>query len=232
MKETNYLTSKSRDASYRRLLETSLIFLDCMSDMTIGHGVGWKSAIRVRLLHALVRRRIRTGKVGRLNTYSVQEHGITINQYDLAIILGGFTIAPLWSLRRMGLYLTPFESSTSGSSLPERINGRSFVTAETSFAWIAFPAFPSEVQAEDGYQTPAHRILSAVSGLPPTGRSVRRHRELSRMLLRTRLADQLALPRGPRRDWLTRRYESSLSAAFILFGRHWPRKGWEEERQA
>ncbi|SCZ93663.1 BZ3500_MvSof-1268-A1-R1_Chr6-3g08804 [Microbotryum saponariae] len=243
MKETNYLTSKSRDASYRRLVETSLMVLDCMSDMTIDQGIGWKSAIRVRLLHAQVRRRIRLGQ-GRLNAYSVEEHGIPINQYDLAIVLGGFMIAPLWSLRRVGLHLTPFESAAYvrawthvgfylgiDDSLLERMYGRTYATAETSFAWLAFPAFPSEVP-EDGYSTPAHRILSAVSGRPPAARPVGHHRELSRMLLGTRLADQLALPRGTRTDWFTSRYETSLSTAFILFGRYWPRKQWEEERQA
>lgn len=78
MNETNYLTSGSRDATYFRLLETNVWVLDAMTDMSVG-GIGWKSTIRVRLLHAMVRRKIRLGK-GKLNVYDQAKSGIPINQ--------------------------------------------------------------------------------------------------------------------------------------------------------
>lgn len=53
--------------------------LDCMTDMRIGDSTGFKSVVRVRLLHAQVRHRIALGK-GRLKTYDVEENGIPINQ--------------------------------------------------------------------------------------------------------------------------------------------------------
>lgn len=108
MRETNYLTSDMRDATHKRLLETSLFVLDvsgfsrsgsraplstwaesnlptthlfpqAMSDMTTCTGRGWRSAFRVRLLHAQVRRRIANGK-GRHNEYKEPEAGVPINQ--------------------------------------------------------------------------------------------------------------------------------------------------------
>ena len=50
-----------------------------MEDMTPGSGRGWKSAMRVRLLHAQVRKRIMGGK-GRYNKYDVEKEGVPINQ--------------------------------------------------------------------------------------------------------------------------------------------------------
>lgn len=79
MVETGYLTSSRLDATHKRLLETTLHVLDSMADMTPGTGRGWRSTIRVRLLHAQVRRKIRTKK-GRLNEYDEKEMGIPINQ--------------------------------------------------------------------------------------------------------------------------------------------------------
>ena len=79
MNETGYLTSERREATYKRLLETTLMVLDCMSDMRVGEGRGWRSCVRVRLLHAMVRRRIRMKK-GKLNIYDSHAQGIPINQ--------------------------------------------------------------------------------------------------------------------------------------------------------
>jgi hypothetical protein len=114
MHETNYLTSDAKEATYKRLLETTLFVLDvsnilsfpnsgpklvahaspfvlllslsyrtsqrqAMEDMTVGTGRGWKSAMRVRLLHAQVRKRITGGK-GRYNKYDTDRDGIPINQ--------------------------------------------------------------------------------------------------------------------------------------------------------
>jgi len=81
-----------------------------MSDMTTGAGRGWRSTFRVRLLHAQVRRRIAKG-MGRHNTYDEEANGVPINQADLLAVLGAFMIAPMWSLRRMGIKVTPREEA-------------------------------------------------------------------------------------------------------------------------
>lgn len=77
--ETGYLTSPSRDATYRRLMETTQALIDFMGDMKPITGKGWKSAVRVRMLHSQVRLKILDGR-SRLNTYSVEKDGIPINQ--------------------------------------------------------------------------------------------------------------------------------------------------------
>lgn len=105
MKETNYLTSSSKEATYKRLLETTLFVIDAMTDMTIGTGRGWKSAVRVRILHAQVRRRIRLGK-GKLNTYDENEMGIPINQQSVCLhsIRKYFTVITLRWYRVLTLF--------------------------------------------------------------------------------------------------------------------------------
>lgn len=131
MRETNYLTSDSRDATHKRLLETSLFVLDAMADMTTGDSRGWRSAFRVRMLHAQVRIRIREGKA-RHNVYDEEENGVPINQAcvfslsawhennsgltaglcsDLLAVLGAFMISPVWSLRRIGISMTKREEA-------------------------------------------------------------------------------------------------------------------------
>lgn len=81
-----------------------------MCDMTTGTGRGWRSAFRVRMLHAQVRRRIANGK-GRYNKYDEEANGVPINQADLLAVLGAFMIAPMWSLRRIGVKVTPREEA-------------------------------------------------------------------------------------------------------------------------
>ena len=292
MRETGYLTSKQHDATYRRLLETTLFVLDVrsfphssagshltlrdrqvMTDMTVGEGRGWKSAIRVRLLHAQVRRRI-AQKKGKLNTYDADVSGIPINQAcvviylcfssrkltgfrrDLATVLGSFMIAPLWSMRRTGIVLSPHEESsyqaawrhvgsvpspfTTASLTPHsfylgidptlliRCYGSTFPIAETSFASLAFDAFPSSVPT-DPYATPTYGILQAVSSRPPRSSQIGYHCEYSRRLLGPRLAEQLAIPRGSTRERLGVEVDVWSSWAMIAFGRRW-RKGWERDR--
>lgn len=93
--------------------------------MTPVTGQGWKSAVRVRMLHATVRVRI-ADKKGMKNVYDHAVDGIPINQEyvflrrrcvclmlidirDMIATLGSFAIAPLWSLRRLGIHLNAEE---------------------------------------------------------------------------------------------------------------------------
>jgi hypothetical protein len=71
------------------------------------------------MLHATVRVRI-AAKKGMKNVYDHEVDGIPINQEyvppcnnadgrDMIATLGSFAIAPLWSLRRLGIHLTDEE---------------------------------------------------------------------------------------------------------------------------
>lgn len=70
-------------------------------------GAGWLSAIRVRFIHASVRRRLSKGSLS--SSYDISTAGVPINQEDLLATLCSFSIAPLWSLQRMGLTPTQQE---------------------------------------------------------------------------------------------------------------------------
>ncbi|GAA5906699.1 hypothetical protein JCM8208_006358 [Rhodotorula glutinis] len=248
MHETNYLTSGARDATHKRLLETSLHVIDVMSDMTTGAGRGWKSTFRVRMLHAQVRRRIANGK-GRYNVYDEVENGIPINQADLLAVLGAFMIAPMWSLRRMGIQPTAREEAAYQTTwrhigyylgispdLLTRFYGQSYQAAETYFASLAFSIFPAGEPPSDPLATPQYKILSAISDRPPHPTGVLRHVELCRLLLGPALADQLALPHGTLYDRFMVDVETWTAWALLAFGQLYGRvagargRRWETVR--
>ncbi|GAA5909464.1 uncharacterized protein JCM6883_003953 [Sporobolomyces salmoneus] len=249
MHETNYLTSNAKEATYKRLLETTLFVLDAMEDMTVGTGRGWKSAMRVRLLHAQVRRRIAQGK-GRFNKYDQERDGIAINQADLLAVLGAFAVGPVWSMTRNGFSMSPREKLAYqvawrhvgfylgiDPSLLVRYYGRSFETTESSFASLAYAIFPSGDPPSDPYKTPQYKILSSVSARPPRGKRLEHHLELCRLCIGPQLAEQLALPRGEWKDVWTVEVERLMSWSLMTFGDFYSRFGgtrgkrWESRRQ-
>ncbi|KAM0754339.1 hypothetical protein T439DRAFT_309154 [Meredithblackwellia eburnea MCA 4105] len=242
LRETGYLTSASKDATYKRLLETTIFVIDAMKDLTPVTGRGFKSALRVRLLHAQVRRKILLGK-GREKCYDSETWGLPINQVDLATVLGSFMIAPLWSMRRMRFKVSERECLAYQTVwthigfwlgvdpvLLDRVYGSSFSSAEIAFASLAFSAFPTTRPDCDPTQTPTYKMLASVAGRPPrTHSTVGYHVEYCRLLLGPLLADHLALPRGTWRDRLSLKFDVWSGWLLVEFGRWW-RKGWQRER--
>ena len=86
LSSTGYLTA-APPAVMQRLLETGRMLIDCCtaSDALRPRGVGWSSALRVRALHARVRRRLLRSK------WDTNEWGVPINQEDLAVTLLAFS---------------------------------------------------------------------------------------------------------------------------------------------
>uniref|UniRef100_V5E3X5 ER-bound oxygenase mpaB/mpaB'/Rubber oxygenase catalytic domain-containing protein n=2 Tax=Kalmanozyma brasiliensis (strain GHG001) TaxID=1365824 RepID=V5E3X5_KALBG len=80
-------------------------------------GEGWQSAVRVRLLHTIVRRRVLKLVDKRRNdpsdvggaVYDVEKNGVPINQEDLLGTLCAFSTAPLAMLQRIGVQPTAQE---------------------------------------------------------------------------------------------------------------------------
>ncbi|GAA5935307.1 oxygenase MpaB family protein [Sporobolomyces koalae] len=249
MHETNYLTSNAREATYKRLLETTLFVLDAMEDMTVGTGRGWKSAMRVRLLHAQVRQRILKGK-GRFNRYNVATDGVPINQADLLAVLGAFAVGPVWSMTRNGYSMSRRERTAYQTAwrhvgyylgiepaLLTRYYGRTFETVESSFASLAYSIFPSGPPPSDPFSTPQYKILSAVAARPPRGKPIGHHLELCRLCIGPELSNQLALPRGTWKDYSTVEIERLLGWSLLTFGHVYSTYGgmrgkrWEERRR-
>lgn len=119
LEETGYLTGKQKEVTWRRLIETTQFVVDACSGELVPGGVGWKSCLRVRLLHAQVRLRILEGR-GRMKRYDPEAEGVPINQAFLLATLGSFCVAPIWSMRRVGTRL-PREDEEAFVGLWQRI---------------------------------------------------------------------------------------------------------------
>ena len=73
-------------------------------------GAGHASSIRVRLLHAAVRRRIMKLAGQRPDYYDISAWGIPINDLDCIATIGSFCAALIWiSLPRQGIFMTQRE---------------------------------------------------------------------------------------------------------------------------
>ena len=109
----------AKQRSFERVLETLQFVFDVMGctsdggDITPIHGESWKSIIRVRMLHAVARRRIMLKMKRRVPATGLrcplgasEVDGLPINQEDLAATLASFSVAPLWCLNRFGFSTT------------------------------------------------------------------------------------------------------------------------------
>jgi ER-bound oxygenase mpaB/B'/Rubber oxygenase, catalytic domain len=88
----------------RRIAETSKFVSDVYTSGPLERtSEGWKSTVRVRLMHAFVRRKLlRSG-------WDVQRWGVPINQADMAGTVLSFSIAYMLGLRMLGFIITKRE---------------------------------------------------------------------------------------------------------------------------
>lgn len=97
--KTLLLTGALTKGPTRRLAETLRWALDCTGEGGMERfGAGFKSTLRVRLIHALVRRHVQQRPEWRM-----QEWGLPINQIDMAATLLGTVNVPLLGARVMGM---------------------------------------------------------------------------------------------------------------------------------
>ncbi|KPI43482.1 uncharacterized protein AB675_6889 [Cyphellophora attinorum] len=92
-----------------RLFETTQFILECTRDLESIRpgGDGFASALRVRLLHAAVRKRILGLEEKYPGYYSVEENGVPINDLDCIATIGTFSATLLYlSLPRQGIWVT------------------------------------------------------------------------------------------------------------------------------
>lgn len=112
----------------RRLLETFqhiLLVTRDTASLAPGSGDGWVSSVKVRFLHASVRRRILQlagrrrrrrqsgetgGEGGGRRYYDVSRHGVPVNDLDSIGTIAAFSATLIWvSFPRQGIYLTARE---------------------------------------------------------------------------------------------------------------------------
>ena len=109
LKQTKYLSPPSTPKQIRqRLFDTGGFVTSCMMQSRVDDeatntnkvlsasslrpgGMGWEMALRVRVLHAKVRRMIMNAKDDNSNNWDVNEFGIPVNQEDMAATLLAFS---------------------------------------------------------------------------------------------------------------------------------------------
>lgn len=97
--KTLILTGALQKEPSRRFAETLRWALDCSAEHGLERfGPGYRSSLRVRLIHALVRRHVQG-----LPSWRAEEWGLPINQPDMAATLLGVFTVPLLGARLMGM---------------------------------------------------------------------------------------------------------------------------------
>lgn len=99
----------STKVARHRMYETTQYILQCTRSLASIQpgGEGHASSVRVRLLHAAVRRRILTLAASRPDYYNVEELGIPINDLDCIGTIASFSSTLIWvSLPRQGIFMT------------------------------------------------------------------------------------------------------------------------------
>ena len=193
---TGYL-SRSCAGSYVRLFETLQMIADCMEPdgLLPTTGVGWKASIRVRMLHAKIRKRLRG-----MDKWQEKEWGCPINQEDMAATLLSFQIIVLECLNYMGFALTVQEQEDYThvwrligyySGCDEEYNAcTSLAYSRATLESITFHiVHPDATSAQM-----SNHMLRAVANRPPLHMSYACGAQLSRMLLGEVGADKLQLP--------------------------------------
>lgn len=96
-------TGALEKGSNRRFAETMQWAMDVIAEGGLEPlGVGYQSTIRVRLIHAFVRRH-----VGAMPDWRPDEWGVPVNQTDMAATLIGALVAPPTASLGMGILTTP-----------------------------------------------------------------------------------------------------------------------------
>lgn len=110
--KTLLLTGALTKGPTRRLAETLRWALDSTAEGGMRRfGAGFKSTVRVRLIHALVRRH-----VSGLPSWQLRDWGLPINQIDMAATLLGAASVPLLGARVLGMLQTRHERDAATHS--------------------------------------------------------------------------------------------------------------------
>lgn len=105
---TLVLTGALAKGAQRRVAETTKWWLDVTTPGALRPGgVGYKSTLRVRLMHALVRQRVQA-----LPEWDAAELGVPVNQSDMLATYLGFSVIFLFGQRVMGVRLSRQEGET------------------------------------------------------------------------------------------------------------------------
>ncbi|KAK3371687.1 tat pathway signal sequence [Lasiosphaeria ovina] len=210
-------------AARRRLLETFQHVLDVTEGLEAVQpgreqgGKGWASTVRVRLLHASVRRRILRLAASDPEYFDVARYGVPVNDLDSIGTVLAFSASLIWvSFPRQGIFLRESEIAdyialwrwvayllgTPTDALATPAAARTMM--ESLLAWT------DEFVPSAASQDLANNIIASLAGQPPTYPSADFLRAEAYWLNGHALAAALAVPRPPR-------YYTVLVAGQCLF---------------
>jgi hypothetical protein len=160
----------------RRLLETLQHVLD-VTDSVAGiqpgsDGKGFASSIRVRLLHASVRRRILNLTGTRPEYYSIERDGVPINDLDSIGTIVAFSATLIWiAFPRQGIYLGAQEKEDYVALwryLAHLLGTPThpLSSARTARAWME-SLMVSEIDPSGTSRTLARNMIQAIADQPP-----------------------------------------------------------------
>lgn len=232
----------------RRLLETFqhiLLVTRDLDSLTPGEGDGWVSSVKVRFLHASVRRRIlqlaREGRQsekdgGGRRYYDVARHGVPVNDLDSIGTIAAFSATLIWvSFPRQGIYLTAREKEDY-VALWRYVGYLLGTPTDPYFASVAqAKAIMDSLMMTEIDPTPTSRVLAnniiaALANAPPSWASEEFLRAETRWLNGWELSDALDVPRPGLRYTLMVGAQCALFMAVSYASRMVP--AWDRRRIA
>ncbi|KAI0062811.1 hypothetical protein BV25DRAFT_1885002 [Artomyces pyxidatus] len=242
------------DRTYTRLMETYQFVLDvlgCTSSTRLwarpsqsaGYlmpgGEGWKSAVRVRMLHAVARRRAR----GKLEKAPGIIDYVPINQEDMSATLASFSVVPLVCLDRLRLSAKPTHARAYlalwrhvgfylGVSPP--ILRRHFAAPGPATKFLASTVIHLFSPPPPGFKAlppPTLPILHAVSTRGVMRTSFAYSCAAARLFLGDPLAAHVGVPPAAGAARVRLRCALHVQRLGVLFARHYPRRAWAEKRR-
>lgn len=212
-----------------RLLETTQFVLqvtESPSSIKPG-GAGFAAALRVRLLHARVRRRIVQLAAARPGYYSVEDNGVPINDADCISTIAAFSSMVIWqALPRQGIQLRKQEIADYVALW--RLVALYMGTPTDAFATPAAAKAALETALLYEYDpTPTSRALArnivrALENEPPAYASRSFVEANARWLNGDALSDAMGLARPPLYYWLLVAGQVAIFAAFYRLVREIP----------
>ncbi|XXG97179.1 hypothetical protein Hte_003474 [Hypoxylon texense] len=159
----------------RRLLETTQHTLNVTRDLASIQpgGDGFKDSVRVRLLHASVRRRIMQMAEADPTYYDIRKLGVPINDLDCIGTINTFSATLVWmGLPRQGIWLRQQEI-TDYLALWRYVAylmgaPHAWLAAQDSARRMTESLLVAEIQPTDASARLANNILDGLEGQPPT----------------------------------------------------------------
>ncbi|KAB8294888.1 hypothetical protein EYC80_006848 [Monilinia laxa] len=192
----------SKKVARRRMFETTQLILQVTQSIEAikPGGTGHISSVKVRLLHAAVRRRILSLAKEKPSYYSISDYGIPINDLDSIATIGTFSATLIWlAFPRQGVFLRDQEI-TDYIALWRLVahylgTPTSHFSSPAAAKSIMESLLLSEIKPSSTSKILANNIILSLQGQPPTYASRDFLEASARWLNGSELSDALGLGR-------------------------------------